>query len=264
MKQLSLGTEYHNISSEMTTRYNALFTHSIKVFTAATVLSLAIPAQADSLVTPYVSFGNGYGIVDGASLVVTQRPGDVPYMRGEPGCCPEGGYALDFRLGAKMFDLVAIEGGVVGQGWNLGEDSRGGAGFGGGGFRLYLLSALEKAIGDFGLPIELSLGSLFGYTILGKDFAYTGFAYGFDGTLEWAATSFFSVAFRLNVFTPIYDTFVYTDFDGEQGRCLDAAGVNSVASPIHAKGTMDCSSGSSPEAAFLSPQLVLNFYLDVF
>ena len=223
-------------------------------------------ANAQNVAYPYISFGNGYGIVDGPAVIVSQRPnsGDFPLASGSPGCCPEGGYAFDLRLGVKILNSFAVEGGVVGQGWNIGDDNRGGTGFGGGGVRLYLLGTMEEFMGDFDLPIEFSIGSLFGYTIIGKDFAYTGAFAGFDGTLEWFATDFFALAFRINLFTPLYSTFVFTDFDGERGRCLDEAGSNSATNVIHSRGALDCSSGASPDASFISPQLVLSFYLDVF
>ena len=265
MKRLRPDGVYHNIGAEMRSLYRLSYFTLASALVLGFTLTGTTEAKAQTVATPYLSLGNGFGIVDGPGVIISQMPnsGDVPLMGGTAGCCPEGGYAFDFRLGVKFLNSFAIEGGVLGQGWDIGSDSRGGTGFGGGGVRLYILGTMEEFMGDFNLPIELSIGSLFGYTILGKDFAYTGSFAGFDGTLEWFATDFFALAFRINLFTPYYDNFIFTDFDGERGRCLDGAGVNSAAQVIHPRGSMSCD-GSSPSASFISPQLVLSFYLDVF
>jgi hypothetical protein len=242
------------------------FVHHLLIAIASCAFMMsAQTTAAQGVAVPYFSLGNGFGVVSGAGLTISQQAGvsNTPVASGGEGCCPELGYAFDLRLGVRLFDMVAIEGGVIGQGWRIGTDERGGAGFGGGGLRLYLLTGLEYFIGDLDLPMEVSIGSLFGYTILGKDFGYTGSFAGFDGTIEWFATEFFSIAGRLNFFNPGYGNFVYTDFDQDRGRCLDSAGTHVTSELVHDKGSMVCS-GGAPSASFFAPQLVLNFYLDVF
>jgi hypothetical protein len=265
MKWLRPDAVYHTMRIEMGILCRVLSPRFLLVLTVGLSMLQTKSADAQAVAYPYFTFGNGYGILNGPAVTVTQHPnsGDIPLMGGAAGCCAEGGYALDLRLGVKLLNVFAIEGGVIGQGWNIGADSRGGTGFGGGGVRLYLLGGMEELLGKFDLPFELSIGSLFGYTIIGKDFAYTGSFVGFDGTFEWFIADFFSLAFRINLFTPYYDDFVFTDFDGERGRCLDSTGANTVAGIIHSRGSMTCD-GGSPDADFISPQLVVNFYLDVF
>ena len=238
--------------------------HALFTITTLLWITSANTSNAQNVAVPYFSFGNGFGTLDGPGLTITQEPNsDIPVMSGQAGCCPELGYAFDLRLGVRLFDIVAIEGGVIGQGWQVTGDETGGTGFGGGGLRLYLLSSLEYLVGDLDLPLEVSIGTMFGYTVMGKDFAYTGSFAGFDGTIEYLVADFFGIAARANFFTPNYDNFVYTDFDRNRGRCLATAGSHVTGEVIHEKGSMACT-GGSPNASFFAPVLVLNFYVDVF
>lgn len=217
------------------------------------------------IVRPFANIGVGFGKLRSSSLITTQAPGgeDAPVDSGSAGCCPDGGLGVDLRLGAAFFGAAAIEGGIVGQGWSIGNgDSRGGAGFVGGGLRLYTLGLIELFTDPIGLPVELSLGVMFGYTIVGKDFAYEGSFTGFDATLDYKIVDFLSIGIRGYLFNPSYNSFVYTDYADNIGRCLDSSGRHPTDLAVHTKGSESCG-GKGPSATFLGGQLVTTFHINV-
>lgn len=224
----------------------------------------AAPAHAKGVAVPYASLGLGIGTLSGSRVIVTQVPGsrDLPVEPGSSGCCPETGFGLEIRLGVKLFDAFAIEGGVLGQGWDLGGNI-GGTGFAGGGARIYLLGLIETITDPLELPVELSFGGFFGYTLVGKDFAYEGTFAGFDATLDFEVADFLNIGARANFITPSYNPFTYTDYNKAIGRCLDSGGNQVNAPAVHQKGDETCS-GSGPSASFFAPQVVFTFNIDVF
>lgn len=238
-----------------------------------TVALLALTATAEAGIGGlYIDVGVGYGSLSGQNLIVLQEAGspDFPVPSGSEGCCPEGGLALDLRLGLKLFDTIAPELGLVATGWRIGGDKRGGAGFPGGGLRFFPFGLIDliadTELADF--PLNLNFGGIVGYAIAGQDFAFSGIHFGFDATIGWRIVEVFSLNLRGLFLVPQFDAFVYTDYDKNIGRCLDSAGVQ-IGPPdqdnVHTKGQMACdSTGSGPSARYLSAELVATFHFDIF
>lgn len=226
---------------------------------AAGVLPSRRAAAANGL---YTGLSIGYGTFTGNRVIIQDDGADRPIT--EAGrCCPKGGLEFELRLGYALFGAVAPEFVFVGNGWDIGSDA-GGAGFIGGGLRLYplgFLTLVDMDTSDF--PIDISLGGAFGYAIVGKDFAYTGSFFGMDLTAEYILSEVISIGARLNYILPSYSDFVFTDYEDNLGRCLDASGGQDPDGPIVQKGSVSCN-GSGPSTTFLSPQLVATFHFDLF
>lgn len=212
---------------------------------------------------PYANIGLGYGKLNGNNLIVTETAGDLPVASSDPTCCPEGGLAFDVRLGVKLFGAFGVEGGVLGNAWSIGGDAGGGAGFAGGGLRLWTLGLVELLTDPLEFPVDLSFGAMFGYAIVGKDFAYQGSFSALDATLEWKVADIFVLGARLNLVVPSYQDFAYTDFGENRGRCLDSGGRQVITGGVVNRDTASCS-GSGPDASLFSPQLVATFLMDIF
>jgi hypothetical protein len=244
-----------------------VFARSLLTAVFVTVI-LATPGLARASDGLYVGVGLGYGSFSGDSLITTKIPGsnDLP-MQGS-NCCPNGGLALDLRVGYSLFGVVAPEFAFTGDGWNLGSNT-GGSGFIGGGLRLFPLGLAgvmaDTNFSDF--PIDISIAADYGYTIVGKDFAYTGSWIGFDGTVEYKLSPTVSLAFKLAYFVPSYADFVYTDYNNNVGRCLDGngtqIGLDQPGQPELKKNDAVCN-GKGPAASFLSPTISAIFHFTLF
>ncbi len=243
----------------------------MRAATVASFAALLVASTAEASIGGlYIDVGVGFGNLSGQNLIVTQIPNspDFPVESGTEGCCPEGGLAIDLRLGLKLFETIAPELGVVATGWRINGDKRGGAGFPGGGLRFFpfglidLLADTELA----DLPINLSIAGHAGYNLTGQDFAFEGTFFGADLTIGYRIVEVFSLNLRGLYLSPQYSSFVYTDYDKSIGRCLDSAG-RQIGPPdqdlIHEKGSMACT-GSGPSANFLGAELVMTFHFDVF
>ena len=78
----------------------------------------------------------------------------------------------------------------------------------------------------------------------------------FDGGIAYEFSSLLSLGVRLVYAIPTYGDFVFTDFNGDRGRCLDnAAGPTGE---IVDKDGAGCS-GSGPTTSWLSPQITVAF-----
>ncbi|MBI4817550.1 MAG: hypothetical protein HY791_14915 [Deltaproteobacteria bacterium] len=210
----------------------------------------------------YTTIGVGFGQLSGDDLIVNELPGPGDLPKVGEGCCASGGLALSFRMGWTFLHTIGPEFAFLAHGWDLASDE-GGAGFIGGGIRFLgtgLLRELEVIEPEF--PVGFGLGANFGYTIVGKDFAYTGTYLDLDATIDWHATKFLSVGARFDYAIPFYSPFVFTSYSDDRGRCLDGSGKQ-AAEPAHAKGTPECT-GSGPSAGYLSPSLVLTFHTSFF
>lgn len=227
----------------------------------------AVPAQAFAIGGLYVQFGLGYGKYGGSELVLEELPAgnDVP-ASGE-GCCAKGGMALSLRAGYSFFG-IAPEFGIIGNGWDLGSDT-GGGGTVGGGLRLYPLDLFKLVGAELDLPIDLSAAILFGYALVGKNFAYSGFGMNVDFQADYKVTSFLSIGVKLDVGLPQYSAFAFTDYKNNVGRCLDESGEQIQTGGdgfgrINKDQSSTCPAGRGPNTTFLAPQLVATIHFDVF
>ncbi len=234
---------------------------------ALLVLTASTDARAASGL--YLSWGLGYGDFSGTELVTQENPalrGDIP-AQGEA-CCPTGTLATSLRLGFSIKGFAGPEIAVVGSGWNLGSGDEGGAGFVGGGVRIFPIKFLELGgleTKDF--PIDVGLGVMFGYAVAGSDFAYTGTAWDFDIAVEYKLASFLSAGVKLDMALPTYDNFAMTSWSGNRGRCLDTDANQVLINPgvIDRNNAGDqCPAGRGPETVFISPQIVFTFHFDLF
>lgn len=237
---------------------------------------IALPQQALAVSGLYGQVGLGYGKLSGSNLITNKLPGvdgDVP-DHSSAGCCPSGGLAAQLRLGFSIFGFIGPEFGIVGHGWDLGSGS-GGAGFVGGGLRLYPIHFLTLGgLDDKDFPIDISIGGIFGWSILGKDFAYTGSFLDFDLHVAYDVTEFFSIGVKLDIVLPTYSDFVYTDYKNNLGRCLDSAGEQigtdgrrvdpATENTGRITKNMASCNGKGPSASFISPQIVATFHFDPF
>lgn len=245
-----------------------------RILAAAAFGLLLVPSAAHAGDGLYTSIGLGYGKLSGSKLITNQIAGsrDLPTMDSTT-CCPNGGLAVDFRLGWTIFRSIAPEFTFIGNGWDLGSNL-GGAGFIGGGARVFPLGFFDLLL-DLGLkdfPLDLSFGAFFGYTTIGKDFAYTGSVVGFDGTIEWVVADFVSLGVRFNFLVPSLAAFAYTDYGGNLGRCLNSSSDQVTPDGMPAsesnfgvitKGSTACT-GTGPSATFFSPQLAATFHFNLF
>jgi hypothetical protein len=229
---------------------------------AASVL-LATPESAHALSGLYLSLGVGYGHFTGDQLVVNEQdgPNDQPDYNSET-CCPGHGLAAQFRLGFSIFGFAAPEFGIVGDGFGVGSNEQGGAGFVGGGVRIFPIHFFSLiGLDDESLPIDAGIGVLFGWSIAGKDFAYTGTFWDVDFHLDFKLASFFSLGVKLDVIIPKYSAFVYTDYKNDRGRCSDSGTQIDTMSPTIDKRDANCV-GDGPSTTLLSPQVYLTFHFD--
>jgi hypothetical protein len=234
---------------------------------AALVLLAAGPAEAASGL--YLQLGLGYGKFSGSELVIQERPnqtGDIPEDDAAT-CCPAPGLVSQFRAGFSILGFGGPEVGILAHGWNLGGDT-GGAGFAGGGVRLFPLQFLSlTGLETKEFPMEVSTALMFGYAIAGKDFAYSGTFLDWDLSLEYKLASFLSAGLKLDVIFPGFDDFVFTSYKERRGRCLDAGGEQRF--DIGANGVIDQAqagelcSGSGPSTTLITPQLIFTFHFDL-
>lgn len=233
-------------------------------------LSLAsTPQSASAGHSMYTQIGLGYGSMGGSELVTKEDDtvsGDMPLLSGD--CCPGSGMSFDLRLGFAVFDAIAPEFGLTGYGWGFGSEN-GGAGFIGGGLRLFPLG-IAKAAADvsLGVPLGLSFGLTYGWSIVGDDFAYTGNYISFDAAVDYALTESFSLGAKFIYIAPSYGAFQYTDYDNNTGRCLDSTSSSVDPSgtpyPIQSKDSADCGGGSGPSTSFVGLQLLATFTIPLF
>jgi hypothetical protein len=231
----------------------------------ATALLLAgAPAEAASGL--YLQLGLGYGKFSGSELVIQEKPnqnGDIPEDDAET-CCPAPGLVTQFRAGFSILGFGGPELGIVAHGWNLGGDT-GGAGFIGGGLRLFPLQFLSlTGLETKEFPFEVSTALMYGYAIVGKDFAYTGTFLDWDLSVEYKLASFLSAGLKLDVIVPTYDDFVFTSYKERRGRCLDEGGEQRFDVGLIGRDQAgDLCSGSGPSTSIITPQLIFTFHFDL-
>lgn len=220
----------------------------------------ATPQEARAVSGLYLALGAGYGHFSGDQLVVheTDGGGDQPDY-GE-NCCPGPSLGVQLRLGFSIFGFAAPEFGFVGQGWGVGGNENGGAGFIGGGVRIFPIKFLSLFGLDSDLPIDIGIGAMFGYSLAGQDFAYTGTFWDVDFHLDFLVTSFMAIGVKLDVILPNYDAFVFTDYKNSKGRCVDGGTHDLMRLPMD-KAELNCV-GDGPSTTVLSPQLYLTFHFD--
>ena len=231
---------------------------------ALTLLTALPAAEAHSGL--YFGLGFGVGNFSGRELITqeTDQGDDQPDMRAET-CCPANGLSSELRLGFSIFGFGGPEVGVIGNGWDLGNNA-GGAGFIGGGIRVFplrFLSLVGLTSEDF--PLVFGTGVMYGYTITGKDFAYQGTFLDVDFTLEYRLLSVLSAGVRVDLIFPNYDDFVFTSYKNDRGRCLntDAEQITQgEQNGVIERSQANCS-GRGPKTTFVSPQLVFTFHFDL-
>jgi hypothetical protein len=233
-----------------------------------TLAALLAPTPALAIGGLYVQFGLGYGKYGGSGLILQEQPAgnDLPLEAGDDGCCGKGGLASQLRVGYSLFGFAG-ELGVIGSAYDLGGDT-GGGGMIGGGIRLYPLDIMKLVGAELDLPIDIGMGLLFGYTLVGKDFAYTGFAMDVDFHVDFKLTSFLSVGAKIDVGLPTFSDFAFTDYKNDVGRCLDDSGEQIVGDASNNYGRVskeeaNCS-GKGPSSTYISPSIVLTMHFDVF
>jgi hypothetical protein len=251
------------------TRPDALLGPALSALIFAAVLLSPSPARAVSGF--YGQIGLGYGKVGGSNLYTTKMGNDLPVTNNDT-CCPGAGPAASLRIGYSIFGFGGAEFGIVGNGWDIGSNP-GGAGFVGGGLRAFPLQFISLLspfdVNDF--PIDIGIGGLFGWSILGKDFAYTGTFFDFDIHVEYKLLDWLSAGLKLDVVLPAYGNFVYTSYKNNIGRCLDSGGnqvvngqpVSDANSDVINKNSASCN-GSGPGASLVSPQVVFTIHFDPF
>ncbi len=233
------------------------------VLLASAALLLVKPEPAHALSGLYLSIGLGYGAFTGDQLVVYEQdgPNDIPKEGRDNGCCPGHGLAAQFRLGYSIFGFAAPEFGIVGDGFGVGTNETGGVGIVGGGVRIFPIHFLSLAgLDDDSFPVDAGIGVLFGWTIAGKDFAYTGTAWDVDFHIDFKLASFFSLGVKLDIGIPNYGAFVYVDYKNDRGRCANN-GSQDIAGGVFDKDDANCT-GDGPKTTFLSPQLYMTFHFD--
>jgi len=224
----------------------------------AALLSVATPALAKSSIYTGLTFG--YGSLSGSKLIVHEVGRDIPST--DPAtCCPSPGIAAEFRLGFAIEGLVAPEFAFIAHGFDL-STGAGGEGFIGGGLRIFPVGLLGLAMDTKGFPIDLSIGAAFGYTVVGKDFAYSGSFVAIDLTAEYIVNEVFSIGARFTAIPTSLSGFAWTDYDGNLGRCLESDGTQNPNTPIQSKDSAVCA-GSGPSSMYISPQLSATFHFDV-
>ncbi|MCA9548732.1 MAG: hypothetical protein KC933_01780 [Myxococcales bacterium] len=238
---------------------------------AALWLALALnPTAAEAGSGLYLQLGLGYGSFSGTELVTQEVPGGKDGIGDYPDtdsatCCPGPGLATQFRLGWSLFGFGGPEFGLVANGWDLGN-SAGGAGFIGGGIRLFPIKFLGLlGLDDKDFPLDAGIGVMFGYSLVGKDFAYTGTFWDVDLHVEYKLTSFLSAGVKFDAIFPKYGDFALTSYKNNRGRCLDSGANQDLvnqAVPID-RDAADCA-GRGPETTYITPQIVFTFHFDPF
>lgn len=246
---------------------------------ALMTLALVAPARPALAISGfYLQVGGGYGKLAGSDLIVTKANGGN--SQPAPNGSPDPGPTAQARLGYSLFGFGGIEGGILAHGWDLGANT-GGAGFAGGGIRLFplrFLGLLGLETSDF--PIDVGVGGMFGYALIGKDFAYNGTFFDFDLTVEYKLFEFLSAGLKIDFVVPQLNNFVYTDYGSNLGRCLDANGHqlstdSNTGVPmgplgpqpndqVTKKSLAQCGGGKGPSAFLASPQVVFTFHFDPF
>lgn len=232
------------------------------VVALAALMSLAMPEPAHAVSGLYLALGLGYGHFTGDQLVVTEQdgPNDLPEYDPDK-CCPGHGLAAQFRLGFSIFGFAAPEFGIVGDGFGVGSNDQGGAGFVGGGVRIFPIHFLSLfGLDDKNFIVDGGIGVLFGWSIAGKDFAYTGTFWDVDFHVDFKVASFFSIGVKLDIIIPNYGGFVYTDYKNDKGRCANR-GTQDILDNTIDKDDANCV-GDSPKTTMLSPQVYLTFHFD--
>lgn len=247
--------------------------------------ALSVPRPAEAVSGFYLELGGGIGVQSGDDLILYERrgpdgeplAGDLPIFDPDD-CCGGTGGVGDLRIGYSIGGYVAPEFGLVGNIFDTGAEF-GGAGYIGGGARVFFMKLLSlTGLPTDSWPIELSMGTMFGYTIVGRDFAYEGWFVAFDPKLDVKVTKFMNIGFKTGIFLPNYDAFQYVGFATSTGRCLNASGrldfndanANGVADPGEVapaipRDAAACSdAGAGPDAAFFSPSLTITFHFDPF
>lgn len=231
------------------------------------LLLLTFPAAGQAASGLYLQLGIGYGAFGGSELVVqedTSQAGDFPDTDPDR-CCPPAGLAGQFNVGFSIFGFGGPEARFAGNGWDLGGQS-GGAGFAGGGIRLFpiqFFSLVGMDVSD--IPIDLGIGAHFGYVITGEDFLYEGTFFDVDFNLEYELASFLSAGVKVDIMMPRYSDFAITSFKNNTGRCLDSGANQDLENqmvPVD-RDSANCN-GRGPNTTYISPQIVLTFKFDVF
>lgn len=233
----------------------------------------------------YIEVGGGIGLQSGDDLILYERtgpndeplPGDLPSFD-EEDCCGRTGGVGDLRIGWGIGGYVAPEFGLIGNVFDTSDDF-GGAAYIGGGARVFLLKLLSIAqLPTDKWPIELSVGTLFGYTTIGRSFAYDGWFFAVDPKLDFKVTPFLNIGFKVPVFMPNYNGFQITEQATDSGRCLNASGrvpfndangnrvadVGEVAPPLPRDLAGCGANAAGPDATFVAPTLTLTFHFDPF
>lgn len=227
----------------------------------------ALPSTAEAAAGLYLQLGLGYATYSGAKLVTVEdegRAGDFPLESNDPACCAEPGLGTQLRFGFSLFGFGGPEFGFVGTGWS---SFSGGAGHIGGGLRGFPL----KFVSLFGLdtselPIDMSIGVLFGYSLVGQDFAYTGTFWDVDVSVEYKLASFLSAGLKLDLVFGNYDNFGFTSYKNDRGRCLDGVTMDQSGANggIIAKSEADATcTGNGPSTTLITPQVVFTFHFDI-
>lgn len=226
------------------------------------------PGTAEATSGLYLQLGLGYGQFSGSQLITEEVPGgrngigDYPDEDADT-CCPSPGLATQLRLGFSLFGFGGPEFGIVANGWDLGSNT-GGGGFIGGGVRLFPIKFLGLlGLDDKSFPLVVGLGVMYGYSLVGKDFAYTGTFLDVDINVEYKVASFMSLGLKFDAIFPTYSDFALTSYKNNRGRCLDSGGnqtINEQPVPVD-RDSANCS-GSGPSTTFISPQFVLTFHFD--
>jgi hypothetical protein len=228
---------------------------------ALALASLVVASPAYAATGLYAGLSLGYGTLSGTELIVSDLGGDRPNT--DPAtCCADGGMSTEFRLGYGILGVVAPEFYFGAHAFGFGTKV-GGAGFLGGGLRLFPLGLLDTlGLSTKDIPIDLGIGAVLGYTVTGRDFAYHGMFFGLDFTAEYLVSDVFSLGARFSWIKPTFNAWAYTDYNNSLGRCLDDnAAQDPTTTPI-ARTSASCS-GRGPNTSYISPQLTATFHFDI-
>lgn len=229
---------------------------------------LLAPSPAHAASGLYLQLGLGYGQFSGSELVTqetTSPNGDIPdYPDLDPDtCCPGPGLSTGLRLGFSLFGFGGPEFGLVANGWDITTEA-GGAGFIGGGVRLFPIKFLGLlGLDDRDFPIDAGIGVMFGYSLIGKDFAYTGTFWDVDVHVEYKLASFMSAGVKFDAIFPTLGDFALTSYKNDRGRCLDSgASQDLVGQPNPVDRSSANCSGRGPKTTFITPSIVFTFHFD--